>query len=84
MSPYMINVTKTMPTREQAQRIGEICREEGGYGLVEANVKEGSDMGLKGGRYMGWMTGHNRGSPFDQDMAKRVRDRIDAEVLRAA
>lgn len=79
MSEYMWGNTYNKPTRAKAKKMDRICRDEGGYGLNEVNVKEGSTPGINNGLYQGWFCGPNRGTPFDQEMAQRVTERIAKE-----
>lgn len=76
MSEYMFGVMHNKPSRAKAKKMDRICREEGGYGLNEVNVKEGTHPGVNHGKYQGWFSGPNRGNPFDQKLATRVSDRI--------
>lgn len=79
MSEFMFSITRNKPTRATAKKMHRICREEGGFGFTEVNVKEGDAPGINNGRYQGWFCGPNRGTPFDQDLAKRVRERVEKE-----
>jgi hypothetical protein len=79
MSEYMFGVSYTKPTRKEAKRRDRICREEGGYGLVEVNVRPNEAIGINNGRYQSWFTGPNYGAPFDEDLKRRVMERIEAE-----
>lgn len=79
MSEFMWGVTCSNPGRAKAKKMDRICREEGGYGFQEVNVKEGASPGINNGRYQGWFTGPNHGAPHDGDLARRVGDRIDSE-----
>ena len=76
MSEYMFGVTRENPGRREAHRWDRICREEGGYGYTELNVGEGETPGVNNGRYQGWFSGPNLGSPFDDRLRDRVMDRI--------
>lgn len=80
MSEYCFNLLFDKPSRNAAKTIDRICKDEGGWGFNELNVKEGEHPWCNSGRYQGWCVGPNRGSPFDQDLADRVSSRIAKEV----
>ena len=80
MSEYMWGVTYNKPTRKAAKQMDKICREEGGFGLNEVNVTQGTTIGINNGRYQGWFCGPNRGHPFDDQLRERVAARIELEV----
>lgn len=79
MSEYMFGMTKIKPSRSKVKKMEKICREEGGDGYVEVNVKQGDCPGINNGYYQGWFVGPNLGAPFDQQLAKRVGDRVEKE-----
>ena len=81
MSEFMWGITYKKPSRANAKKMDRICREEGGWGFDEVNVKEGTTPGINNGRYQGCFYGPNYGSPHDKDLARRVRQRIDKECL---
>lgn len=78
MDTFMFGLTSDKPTRAAAKRMDRICREEGGLGFIENNVKPNTSPGIANGRYHAWFTAPNRGNPFNEDMARRVRERIAA------
>lgn len=80
MGEYFWGIRKIKPSRKAAKKMDQICKEEGGYGYTEINVKEGTTLGINNGQYQGWMSGPNRGSPFDSELAARVDARIIREV----
>jgi hypothetical protein len=75
MSEYMFGVTYTKPSRKDAKRFDRICRDEGGYGFTEVNVRADQSQGVNNGRYQGWFTGPNYGAPFDDHLRDRVLER---------
>ena len=79
MSEFMWGVTYKKPSRANAKKMDRICREEGGWGFDEVNVKDGATPGINNGRYQGHFYGPNYGSPHDGDLAKRVSERIKRE-----
>jgi len=80
MSYYMWGLIFGKPTRAKARMMNRICREEGGYGLNEVNLREGASPGINNGRYQGWFSGPNRGNPYDEQLATRVAERIKEEL----
>jgi len=80
MSEYMWVIGRRKPPRKIARAMDRICREEGGYGFVEFNVREGSKPDTNNGQYLSWLEGPNRGAPFDGDLQRRVTDRIKREL----
>ncbi len=81
MGEYMFSIRYNRPSRKIAKRLDTICREEGGYGYTEVNVTDGDAIGINNGRYQGWFVGPNLGSPFDDDLAKRVKARCITEHI---
>ncbi len=81
MSEYLWGITHKKPSRKEAARMHAICREEGGYGFVEVNVIKGTVPSINNGEYAGWFSGPNRGSPFDEDLAMAVSNRIIHEAM---
>ena len=79
MSEFSFGVCKEKPTLAQAKRRDKICTEEGGYGYTECNRKRGASPQINDGDYMGWYSGPNMGSPFDDRLAHKVLDRVDEE-----
>jgi hypothetical protein len=79
MSEYMWGITYEKPSRASAKKMDKICKEEGGYGYNEVNVKEGRSPGINNGRYQGWFCGPNMGDPFDGDLARRVDARVEVK-----
>lgn len=79
MSEFMWGVTYRQPSRAVARKMDAICRAEGGRGFEEVNVREGSCPGINNGRYQGWFSGPNHGGPHDQELVRRVADRIQRE-----
>lgn len=73
MSEFMFAVSRKRLPRQQAKRLDEIVREEGGTALVEAT--------LPGTGYQRWCTAPNLGWPFDDRLASRVRARCEEEGI---
>jgi hypothetical protein len=76
MCQYFFGVTTVKPTRKVAKQMNKICLEEGGYGFDEVNVKAGSAPNINHGNYQGWFCVHNMGNPFNQDIEKRILDKV--------
>jgi hypothetical protein len=75
MSTYLWGITYDRPTREEARRRMRAAKAEGAE-YVEVNVREGEALGINNGRYQGWYSGPNYGSPYDERMAARVAARL--------
>ncbi len=78
---YLWGITTVRPSRQEA-RLRQRAAESEGAEYVEANVRPGSAPGINGGRYQGWYSGPNLGSPFDRDMAQKIAATL--STLRAA
>ena len=81
MSEYMFGLTFDKPTSVNARKMDRICREEGGSGLNEVNVKKGWSPWINNGRYQGWFCGPNRGDLNNRQLAQRVMRRIESECV---
>lgn len=77
MSEYMFGVIKKKIGIRDSKKLDKICREEGGYGFSQIDDSHGT---ARGGRWIGWFSGPNLGSPFDGDMGRAVVARATAEV----
>lgn len=68
MSEYMFGITKTEPSQKVYDQLDAICKEEGGFGFTWLDIP---------GNRIGWFSGPNLGSPFDEDLARRVLTRCE-------
>jgi hypothetical protein len=70
MSEYMFGVTRKRLSARDVKRRDRICVEEGGTGYQQ--------ICDPGSGWKGWFTGLNLGSPFDDDLRRRVMSRVRA------
>ena len=68
MSETMFGIPHGKATKAEARRRDRICRREGGHGWQQID----QSYGTRGGQWIGWYTGPNRGEPYDRDLAQRV------------
>lgn len=80
MSEFHFGIITVKPTVAQAKQMERICKAEGGHGFVEVNRRRGEAPGINNREYMGWFAAPNRGNPFDDRLAARVKARILAEI----
>ena len=73
MKYHHFGVTHAKPTREQAEKMDTIAREEGADGFTECNLMEGTARNVNNGRYEGWFT---LSLQLSQDRYARIRRRI--------
>jgi len=71
MSEYMFGVSNRRLEDAEVEYRDRVCREEGGYGYVQAK--------LPGEGWRGWFTAPNLGSPFDERLSDRVMRRINGD-----
>ena len=76
MSEYFFGSVKQVPNRKTAKAWDQACKDCGGHGLIEWNVKVGDQPGVNNGHYQGNFIGPNRGAPYDHELAARVRAKI--------
>lgn len=79
MTKFMFGLTTQKPSVKAAKRWDKICKEEGGYGYTEVNRRKGDCPSINNGYYQGWFSAPNRGTPFDNNLANRVKSRISTE-----
>lgn len=80
MTLYKFGTTHVRPTREQAEAMDDIAREEGADGFTEVNLTEGMAISINNGKYEGWFTSNDKGPQANADLRRRVLGRIKKEL----